>query len=185
MYVILDDDEPSIKRDESRGEPYAQSERVKDLWEQVVYLREQLDREREARTEERRRHDTIIAQLSAATAEQARTIWAIEAPASEEAAEAAERLVWMEGRWADVAAKVMAARLAGILMTLVEEEGVVTPEGPMIPARYTHAQFASMIGANREATTRAFRELREIGAVETRRRRVHVTDPEALRRAAG
>ena len=47
------------------------------------------------------------------------------------------RLVWMEGRWADVAAKGVAARLAGMLLTLVEEEGVMTPEGPMVPARYT------------------------------------------------
>jgi hypothetical protein len=51
-----------------------------DLREQLRYLREQLDREREARTEERRRQDTIIAQLSAATAEQARTIQQLEAP---------------------------------------------------------------------------------------------------------
>src|SRR5215210_6055340 len=35
-----------------------------DLREQIRYLREQLDREREARTEERRRQDTIVAQLS-------------------------------------------------------------------------------------------------------------------------
>jgi hypothetical protein len=53
---------------------------LEDLREQVRYLREQLDREREARTEERRRQDTIIAQLSAATAEQARTIQQLEAP---------------------------------------------------------------------------------------------------------
>ena len=90
VYVLLGGDEPTINRDEPTGEPTDQYERVEDLREQVAYLREQLDREREARTEERRRHDTIIAQLSAATAEQARTIRAIEAPASEEAPEAAE-----------------------------------------------------------------------------------------------
>jgi hypothetical protein len=54
--------------------------KLDDLREQIRYLREQLDREREARTEERRRQDTIIAQLSAATAEQARTIQQLEAP---------------------------------------------------------------------------------------------------------
>jgi hypothetical protein len=74
----------------SHGPSADQSERVEDLREQVTYLREQLDREREARTEERRRHDTIIAQLSAANAEQARTIRAIEAPASEAPVEDAE-----------------------------------------------------------------------------------------------
>ena len=97
----------------------------------------------------------------------------------------ATRLVWMEGRWADLAAKEVTARLAGVLLMLVEEEGIMTPEGPMIPTRYTHRQLSSMIGANREATTRAFRELQEIGGVELRSRYVHVTDPEALRHASG
>ena len=64
----------------------AQDERVEDLREQVAYLRRQLDEEREAR----RRADTILVQLSAANAEQARTIRAIEAPAVEEPAEDAE-----------------------------------------------------------------------------------------------
>jgi hypothetical protein len=41
-----------------------------------------------------------------------------------------------------------------------------------------------MIGANREAVTRAFVRLREVGAVETRRRYIHVEDIEALERAA-
>lgn len=80
VYVLFDDDEPTTSRDKPIGEPDDQSERVEDLREQVAYLRGQLDREREARTEERRRQDTIIAQLSAAAAEQARTIRAIEAP---------------------------------------------------------------------------------------------------------
>jgi len=90
VYVLLEGDEPTINRDAPPSEPSDQYDRVEDLREQVAYLREQLDREREARTEERRRHDTIIAQLSATTAEQARTIRAIEAPASEEPAEDAE-----------------------------------------------------------------------------------------------
>ena len=41
-----------------------------------------------------------------------------------------------------------------------------------------------MIGANREAVTRAFARLREVGAGELRRRYVHVEDLEALKRAA-
>jgi excisionase family DNA binding protein len=90
VYVWLDaaqdtaQDEPETSRDKYRDT--AQDERVEDLREQVAYLRRQLDEEREAR----RRADTILVQLSAANAEQARTIRAIEAPASEEAPEAAE-----------------------------------------------------------------------------------------------
>lgn len=76
VYVWVDatQDEPDTSRDEYRDA--AQDERVEDLREQVAYLRRQLDEEREAR----RRADTILAQLSAANAEQARTIRAIEAP---------------------------------------------------------------------------------------------------------
>ena len=65
-----------------------QDESLEILKDQVRYLREQLDAEREARTEERRRADTIIAQLAQSTEEQARTIRVLEAP--QEASEAVE-----------------------------------------------------------------------------------------------
>jgi CRP/FNR family cyclic AMP-dependent transcriptional regulator len=68
---------------------------------------------------------------------------------------------------------------------LVESEGVMTHQGPMIPTRYTHRQLASMIGSQREAVTRAFAELQEGGCVEVRSRRVYVKDFDALRRDAG
>jgi hypothetical protein len=55
-------------------------EQVAYLRAQVEHLRGQIEREQEVRTEERRRHDTVIAQLSRANAEQARTIREIEAP---------------------------------------------------------------------------------------------------------
>lgn len=60
------------------------SELVEELRDRVAYLERQVEEERESR----RRADTIIAQLSAANAEQARTIRAIEAPT--EAPEAPE-----------------------------------------------------------------------------------------------
>lgn len=55
---------------------------VASLQDQIAYLRAQLDAEREARTEERRRADTVIAQQAQANAEMSRTIRAIEAPDS-------------------------------------------------------------------------------------------------------
>ncbi len=51
---------------------------AEELRERIRYLERQVEEEREAR----RRADTILAQLSQANAEQARTIRAIEAPAS-------------------------------------------------------------------------------------------------------
>ncbi len=97
----------------------------------------------------------------------------------------ANQLMLMEDRWADMVEKEVSARLAGLIYMLVEEAGVMTPEGPMLPTRYTHAQLASMIGANREAVTRAIGQLREGGCVEVKRRRVYVKDFDALRRDAG
>jgi hypothetical protein len=41
-----------------------------------------------------------------------------------------------------------------------------------------------MIGANREATTRALRTLRERGVLEVKNRYIHVADLEGLRRLA-
>jgi len=94
------------------------------------------------------------------------------------------RLVWMEARWADLASKEVSARLASMLLRLLQSEGVVTPEGYKIPTRYTHQQLATMIGANREAVTRALGRLREEGAVRLKNRYIYVTDMEALERAS-
>ena len=96
----------------------------------------------------------------------------------------AGRLVWMEARWADLAAKDVPARLASMLLLLIESEGIVTSEGYRIPTRYTHQQMASMIGANRESTTRAFGRLQEEGGVQLRERYIYVTDVEALKRTS-
>ncbi|MDQ5813014.1 MAG: Crp/Fnr family transcriptional regulator [Actinomycetota bacterium] len=95
-----------------------------------------------------------------------------------------ERIRVLEERLADMAHREVPARLANAILRLVEGEGVMGTEGGWLPTRYTHAQLASMIGANREATTRALGTLRERGAVEVRERRIHVVDPEALKRAA-
>jgi CRP-like cAMP-binding protein len=76
------------------------------------------------------------------------------------------------------------ARLAGAIVRLVEDEGVMGHRGARLPTRHTHRQLGSMVGANREAVTRALGDLRRGGANEVRERRIHVADIEALRRAA-
>jgi CRP/FNR family transcriptional regulator len=97
----------------------------------------------------------------------------------------ADQLQLMEDRWADMVEKEVPQRLAGLIYMLVEGVGVMTPEGPMIPTRYTHGQLASMIGSQREAVTRAFAGLQECGAIEVKARRVYVRDFDALRMHAG
>jgi CRP/FNR family cyclic AMP-dependent transcriptional regulator len=91
------------------------------------------------------------------------------------------KLMLMEDRWADMVEKEISKRLAGLIYMLVEGMGVMTPEGPMIPTRYTHMQLASMIGSNREAVTRALSELQEAGCIEVKERHIYVRDFDSLR----
>lgn len=92
-----------------------------------------------------------------------------------------ERLSFYEGKLADIGLKEVPARLASLLLHLVESEGVATREGGYtIPTRYTHEQLGAMIAAKRVAVTRALGEFRKAGAVEPKRQRLYVTDPKAL-----
>jgi CRP/FNR family transcriptional regulator len=95
-----------------------------------------------------------------------------------------ERLRRQENRLEDATMKDVRLRLAGIIVLLVESEGVRTGTGYRISAHYTHERLGTMIGANRVAVTRAFGLLQDEGVVELRRRLIHVTDIEALRRTA-
>jgi CRP/FNR family transcriptional regulator len=100
----------------------------------------------------------------------------------------AERLagrLYESREWiADVALKKVSARLASFLMRLLEAEGMVDREGVGIRTRYTHEQFAAMIGARRVAVSRAMGELRRLGAVKVKGRRVYLRNEDTLRRAA-
>jgi CRP-like cAMP-binding protein len=87
-------------------------------------------------------------------------------------------------RLADIALKKIPARLTSLILQLVEDEGVATPDGYSIPTWYTHDELGVMIGARRVAITRAFGILKNEGAVEVRRHLIYVTDPEALKRLA-
>ena len=76
VFVLLGGSTSQANQPPGTGVPGDQLELVNALQDQIRYLREQLDAEREARTEERRRHDTIVAQLTS-------RIPAIEAPHEE------------------------------------------------------------------------------------------------------
>jgi CRP/FNR family transcriptional regulator, cyclic AMP receptor protein len=93
-----------------------------------------------------------------------------------------ERLHYYETRMEDVTLKGVPARLASLILFLIESEGVKRPGEISIPTRYTHEHLGTMIGANREAVTRAFGRLQDEGALQIRRRLIYV---EALERAAG
>jgi CRP-like cAMP-binding protein len=96
-----------------------------------------------------------------------------------------ERLRRYETRLEDANMKDVHARLADIIVLLVESEGIRSGPSYRIPTHYTHETLGTMIGANRVAVTRAFGLLQDEGAVELRRRLIYVTDIEALRRSSG
>jgi CRP/FNR family cyclic AMP-dependent transcriptional regulator len=94
-----------------------------------------------------------------------------------------DRLATHETRMEDMALREVPARLARLLLLLLENDGIRTSASYKIATRYTHQQLGTMIGANREAVTRAFARLRELGAVKVQRRYIHVEDIEELRAA--
>jgi hypothetical protein len=70
LIVYLDSDTTDATHDATHDKPrQSRSDRyTRSLEEQVEYLRGQLDQERQARTEEKRRHDQLMAQLTQANA---------------------------------------------------------------------------------------------------------------------
>ena len=96
-----------------------------------------------------------------------------------------ERLRRYETRLEDITLKGVTARLASLIVLLSESEGVIAGQNRLrIPTHYTHQRLGTMVGANREAVTRAFAKLQDEGIVELRRRLIYVTDAEALKRRA-
>lgn len=87
-------------------------------------------------------------------------------------------------RMFDMSTREVPTRLARLILSLIEDEGVVDKDGVKIPVCYTHEELATMVGSKRVAITRAFKELKKSG-VETRRRQIRVSDLPALEQAAG
>jgi CRP/FNR family transcriptional regulator, cyclic AMP receptor protein len=97
----------------------------------------------------------------------------------------AENLHLMDTRISDVIHKRVSARLASLIAWLIEEEGIVEGSGDrVIPYHYTHEQLGTIIGARRVAVTLAFKALQDEGAVQVRRRQIHVKDLNLLQRIA-
>jgi CRP/FNR family transcriptional regulator, cyclic AMP receptor protein len=81
--------------------------------------------------------------------------------------------------------KEVPARLASLILQLVETEGIVTGKGRYrLSSHYTHEQLVLMVGAKCVTVSRAMKGLREAGAVETGRRRIVIKNAKALGRIA-
>ena len=98
-----------------------------------------------------------------------------------------ERLRMSRNRMLDIALKEVPARLASLILDLLQSEGVLTRQGYYrILSHYTHGELATMIGAKRVAVTRGFGSLQKSGCVQLQRRQIYVLDLSALKRwAAG
>jgi CRP/FNR family transcriptional regulator, cyclic AMP receptor protein len=96
-----------------------------------------------------------------------------------------KRLRQSERRLADIALQQVPARLANLILDLIEDEGIVTREGYRLPISYTHERLGTMIGARRVSVTRALGDLRKSGAIEIERRKIHVKDMETLKLIGG
>lgn len=99
-----------------------------------------------------------------------------------------ERLSFYVNRLVDIGVKEVRPRLASFILHLAEIEGLVSGDNGIkvikIPTHYTHQQLGTMIGANREAVTVAFTELRNTGTLDLVQRHIHIKDIEALKQLA-
>jgi CRP-like cAMP-binding protein len=98
-----------------------------------------------------------------------------------------ERLQSSDGDRLEYAAHDVVGRVARRLVELCERFGepVDGPGDPIeVPLALSQEELAAWTACSREAVAKAMRLLRELGWIETRRRRIVVRDLEALRRYA-
>ena len=96
-----------------------------------------------------------------------------------------QRLRAADRQQVEYAAHHTLARVASRLLELADRFGEPSDDGVLITLPISQEELASWAGASREATSKALRDLRELGCVETRRRNITVRDVEVLSRVAG
>jgi CRP-like cAMP-binding protein len=90
-----------------------------------------------------------------------------------------ERLNQMEEQLAEVAFKRIPARLAGLLLRLMEEH-----EGDRVLRGYTHQHLADILGTYRETVSQTLNEFRQENIIQTYRKRIEIHDADALQAIA-
>ncbi len=93
----------------------------------------------------------------------------------------ADQLDWANRRRLDIAGHSVSARLAHVLVELVERHGHPTPEGHDIGVTLSHLELGRLICAGEDAVGKAIRTLRRAGLVHGRYRRVTILDLAGLR----
>jgi CRP/FNR family transcriptional regulator, cyclic AMP receptor protein len=97
---------------------------------------------------------------------------------------AADRLQAADLQRLEFAGQDVLGRVARRLNSLVQESGRPVRDGIMLEF-LSQEDLAGWTAASREAVNRALHQLRAVGCLRSERRRMIVTDPDALRRYAG
>lgn len=98
---------------------------------------------------------------------------------------ALRRLRLADQRRLEFAAAESLPRVTSRLLELAERFGVAGPDGAVaVDMPISQEELASWAAASRESTARALRTLRELGLIETRRKRMVILDADGLRQHA-
>jgi CRP-like cAMP-binding protein len=85
----------------------------------------------------------------------------------------------------EFAAYQTVTRVARRLVELADRYGEISGSAIRITLPISQEELAGWTGASREAITKALRDLRAVGLIETRRRHIIVLDPDQLSQMAG
>ncbi|HEY7631379.1 MAG TPA: Crp/Fnr family transcriptional regulator [Thermoleophilaceae bacterium] len=96
-----------------------------------------------------------------------------------------ERLRDADRQQVEFAAFQTVTRVARRLVELADRYGEISGSAIRITLPISQEELAGWTGASREAVTKALRDLRAVGLIETRRRHIIVLDPEQLSQMAG
>ena len=94
----------------------------------------------------------------------------------------AQKLRKLSSQVEDLAFLSMHGRLSRLILKFVEDFGIDTEEGIILPLSITDEQLGKLVGARREAITKALGKLREMGLVIKQNRKICVKDIELLRK---
>ncbi len=97
----------------------------------------------------------------------------------------ADKLEWANQRRLDFGGYDVPVRLARALVALVDRHGCPTSDGYDLGVELSHAELGRLIGAGKDAASKAIAILRRRGLVRTSYRRVTVTHLDALRAYGG
>lgn len=96
----------------------------------------------------------------------------------------ADRLAWANRRRLDYAGHDVTVHIARVIADIVALYGYRSREGCELGVNLSQPELGSLVGASKEAAAKAVRRLRDLGLIETKYRRVIVTDIHRLRSIA-